>query len=322
MPVNKIKSKDLIEMEEKLHGYKGQDRIVSSQEVADELAKTEESSFKIKTGFDSLDRILDGVEAGELITVTGPTGHGKTTLLMSITVNMIKAAVRSVWFTLEVTPRQFIKKIVSATDDKESIPTFYMPRRGMEDVDPEFVEWWQKKTGRKFDMIDWIEAKILEAVNKENVRVVFIDHIHSIFSLERMGQRNLSLEIGDMVAKIKQMAIDYNLVIFLIAHCKDPHDGVAREPRMEDIRDSGLVSRNSDTVLGVWRIRNEDDGTNTRMKETEEADNKAKVRIFKNRREGKKGFFTAYHDHHYFSEDAFFGLKSSGESVDNIDFTK
>ena len=127
-----------------------------------------------------------------------------------------------------------------------------------------------------------------------------------IFSLSAMS-RNVSLEIGDMVAKIKEMAISYNIVIFLIAHTKDPSAETKREPKKEDIRDSGLISRLADSIIGVWRIQNKEDGTSTSRREIDEEDNKAKVRIFKNRRTGKLGWFTMYHVKHYLTEDAFYG---------------
>ena len=313
------KGKDLAQREEELASYAGRDRIVSSEELAAELAQTDESVFKIATGIESLDRILDKTEAGELIVVTGPTGEGKTTLLMTITKNMAAAAINSVWFTLEVTPRQFLHKLVKAGG---KLPLFYVPRSGRDDADDEYVKKWEQKHKRKFEMVDWIEERIIEAKVKVEhddklLKAVFIDHIHMIFSLAK--NQNVSLEMGDMVANIKQMAITHNLVIFLIAHSKDPEGGIAREPRKEDIRDSGLISRLADTIIGVWRISNSNDGTSPRRDTIEEEDNKAKIRVFKNRREGKQGFFTMYHADHYLTEDAFAGTAFADDKDFNDD---
>ena len=302
----KIKGKEIIEVEDRLLNYTGPDRVVTSHELAEELKKTDESVFRFKTGMESLDKNLDGVEAGELIIVTGPTGEGKTTLLMSITRNIASDKINSLWFTLEVTPRQFINKLVKA-DEGAVLPTFYIPMAGYDDIDREFMEEFRRRKRREFEMIDWVEYKVIEAKLKseakgETLRAVFIDHIHMIFSIARV-ERNVSLEIGDMVAKIKSIALENNIVIFLIAHSKDDPNGTNREPRKEDIRDSGLISRLADTIIGVWRIPNDDDGHGTRRKEINEGDNKAKIRIFKNRRNGKLGSFTADHKDHYLTED-------------------
>lgn len=270
--------KELVLKEEELYWYKGEDRVVSSTELIEELSHTNESIFALNTGIPSMDRILGGVECGELIVVTGLTGEGKTTFLMTITNNMAQEGVKSVWFTLEVTPRQFMKKI---TMRSPNIPEFYIPKDNSD------------------NSLAWIEARILESKAKYNSKVVFIDHINMIYSLEQT-KGNVSLEIADLVAKIKQIAIKYNQVVFLIAHCKDPLD--KKEPTQRDIRDSGMISRLADTVMGIWRVRNDSDPTDTLLKVLDENDNQSKIRIWKNRRTGKLGYFFMEHKDHYLTE--------------------
>jgi len=307
----KLKGRVLLEKELELSTYEGNDRIVSSYDLAEELAKVESSMFTTLTGVKSLDRILgNGVEAGELIIVTGPTGEGKTTLLMTITRNMAEENVNSTWFTLEVTPRQFLQKLTKASSGTTApkLPLFYVPRATIEEAEESYVKSWEQKHKRSYQMIDWIEDRIIESkvkVEKDGklLKVVFIDHIHQIFELAK--SQNVSLEMGEMVARIKNMAITHNLCIFLIAHSKDPETGSSREPRKEDIRDSGLISRLADTIIGVWRIANSNDGTSPRRDEINEEDNKAKIRVFKNRREGRQGAFVMYHANHYMTEDPF-----------------
>lgn len=232
-----------------------------------------------------------------------------TTLLMSITRNMAEYGEKCLWFTLEVTPRQFMNKI---RIDEDKLPLFYIPAAAMDLADEDYVKEWERKHNRSYETMDWIEDKIVEAKVKHDeegkpVRVVFIDHIHQLFSINQQS-KNLSLEVGDLVARIKHWALSKGLIVFLIAHCRDiPTEQSQREPRMGDIRDSGMISRIADIVLGVWRIRNQDDVTIKKRVEVGEHDTKAKVAIFKNRREGIKSSFAVYHAKHYLSEDAFNG---------------
>lgn len=274
------KPEDIRKLEDQLVSYEGDDRIVSSHYLADQLGT--EPEIVQHTGIPSIDRILGGVEPGEMIIVSGPTGEGKTTLLMSITKNMAQKDVPSVWFTLEVTPKSFIQKIKRVCGDK--MPLFYMPNRNTD------------------NQLEWIEQRIVEATVKHNVKVVFIDHIHQIFSLHRVNSGSISLEIGDMVGKIKQMAIDHHLVIFLIAHTRDNSTTPSAEPRKEEIRDSGLISRLADAILLVWRIKNGDEDKNRRPQKLDENDTYAKVRIVKNRREGKLGTFIMDHQNGLLTE--------------------
>ena len=272
-----------LEKEHQLKEYEGVDRIVTSLEVKEELDKTDEGVFKIPSGVESLDRLHEGgFEGGEMIVVSGPTGQGKTTLLMSMTRNMVENEIQPLWFTLEVTPRQFIKKI---TPEGGVPPLFYLPK---ENTDTQ---------------IAWLEERIVEAKVKHDCKVVFLDHLHHIFALTKMeANRNLSWEIGDLAAKLKDMALAHNIVLFVIAHTKDDPSGSAREPRMQDIRDSGLIIRLADSVVGCWRVKNDTELKNTRMPVIDEGDFKSKVRLWKNRRVGLLGAWFMYHENHHLKE--------------------
>lgn len=277
---SQLRGEERIELENKLADYDGPDKIVSSHEIAKRLEDVEDSFFKIKTGVPSMDRILDDIEAGELTIVTGPSGEGKTTLLMTITSNMCEQNVNSAWFTLEVTPRQFIKKLTARGGD---LPLFYMPAQNIDNY------------------FDWLEERILEAIIKHDVKAVFIDHLHMIFNLAQL-RSNSSLQIGHLADSIKDIAVKNNIAIFLIVHNKDNTQNPLEEIRKEDLRDSGLIARAADSIIGVWRVNNGDTDARRRPKHLHEDDNWAKVKILKNRGEGVFGHWFMEHNNHYLTE--------------------
>lgn len=266
--------KKIIELEERLFNYGGEDRIISSHDLKKEIDNNP-AVFSFQTGIESIDRILEGVEAGELIIVSGQTGNGKSTFLTTITKNV---SVACAWFSLEGTQRQFIRKF------GDNLPLFYTPAKNTE------------------NNTQWLIERIIEAKVKFDVKMIFVDHLHQIFSVDKFNGKNLSLELGDIVAKIKQIAIEYNLVIWLVAHSTDHKESSTREPKMTDVRDSGMIIRLADVVMGIWRIPDSYDGTETTIADIEEDDTHAKVRIWKNRRTGKLGWFLMEHKNGAFVE--------------------
>lgn len=73
--------------------YNEEDKVISSleaQKIVKELRKQEGKQLFIKSRYKELDKVISGFKEGNLIVVSGPTGHGKTTLCQNITENIIK----------------------------------------------------------------------------------------------------------------------------------------------------------------------------------------------------------------------------------------
>jgi hypothetical protein len=148
-----------------------------------------------------------------------------TTLARSLTANLDSKGIYCLWFTYELPPEQFLKTF-------KTVPFMYLPRR------------------LKAADMDWIEARIMEGLQKFHTRVVFIDHLHYLFDLAR--SKNVSLDIGFVVRRLKLIAVREEVVIFLMAHTVKPKMEVS-EMGFEGIRDSSIVSQESDVVLMVRR---------------------------------------------------------------------
>jgi len=244
--------------EERLAKYSGEDRVISSHELEKELEVMKgKTIYSFKSGLPTLDLYTEGFESGELIVVSGYTGHGKTSLCQSLTVNFEEQGIRSLWFSYEMPPRQFLAKF-------QGKPLFYLPRQMKERA------------------LNWIEDRILEAKVKYETRIVIIDHLHFLIDLIRMGHP--SLEIGTIVRSLKQLAMKYNIVVFLIAHTSMPKGD--KPPELEDIRDSSFITQEADAVLVIKRIKlkkSEDEGASSMY------GNDAWISILKHRRMGTIG---------------------------------
>lgn len=212
--------------EERMAKYEGSDKVISSHDYKKEIeAEKEKEIYSFKSDFPMLDKITEGFETGELIVLSGYTGHGKTSIAQSFTVNFEKQNIKTLWFSYEMPARQFFAKF-------QSLPLFYLPKELKEST------------------MKWIEEKILEAKIKYDIRVVMIDHLH--FLLDFVRSKYPSLEIGTIVRSLKSLAMKHNIVIFLIAHTSMPKG--KKSPGLEDIRDSSFITQEADSAMVIQRI--------------------------------------------------------------------
>ena len=196
-----------------------------------------ESEFKghpwyIKTGFSSLDVVLEKITPGKTFIISGPTSEGKTTLCQSITQNIVNQGDKVLWFPLEGDINDFLERLKGVT---------------VQGVIPEtFVT----------NNIDWLELKIKEAKEQYEIKAVFVDHLHYLFDMS-LAIGNTSLNLGSIARRICGIAKKYEVVFFLVAHSNDRSDSKGNfvPPRKEDIRDSKMLSREVDNIIMIWRKR-------------------------------------------------------------------
>ena len=223
-----MKVLDRIEKEQKLATYAGEDEVISAAEHQKRAQKEPKPVWSCKSKLPFLDKNIGDFRPGQLITTSGTTGHGKTTLYRTITQALIEQDIPLMWLTFEVGADDLIADIPEIYR-----PHFYLPAR---------------ITSKD---LSWIEDRTLEAILKYKVKAVFIDHLHRIVDLARI--QNTSLAIGNTVQNLKLMAINYEIIVFLIAHTTKTKNDT--ELGLGDVRDSSLIEQESDVVLYTWRSK-------------------------------------------------------------------
>lgn len=232
------------EKSKSLAQYDGGDKVVSSQELYLKLKEQPESIINVKSFIPSLDAAVDNFREGELIVISGPTKNGKTLLAQSLTIAFERQQLFPLWFSFEVPTRQFLNQF-------HSLPLIYLPSK------------------LKAHALPWFEERVYESFEKYHTRIIFADHLHFLVNLARM--RNPSLEIGQVIRKLKSLAVSGSFLIFLLCHTTkgSSEDNLS----FESIRDSSFISQESDSVFMIKRT-------------PEKGENRARLRVEFHRRTG------------------------------------
>ncbi len=217
---------DLISKEEQLKKYSGPDACIYSLDLLKAIEETPVPLIMLKSKIPKLDRHLRYFASGELVTISGPTKHGKTLFAQTLTRNFYQQGHGSLWFSYEVPAYQFLKQF--GDDDP---PIFIMPKKLEHDF-------------------KWIEERIWESKLKYNIAAVFIDNTHNLVNIAASNLTNL---IRELLKTLTRIAIEYNVVVFLMHHLIKGKLNVGDEIGSHLLRDSSMVAQTSDTVMFIWR---------------------------------------------------------------------
>lgn len=207
--------------------YQGDDRVVSSEELFDEVKKAPQKE-KFYSGFQFLDKKLDGFVTGESIFLTGITKHGKTSMCMELSTRFEPQ--HPLWLSFEEKAIDLMRKFFERT---QTFPKFFTPRQNEQ------------------PNLDWVEKKIIEAKAKYDSKVVFIDHIGFLSDAERGKDDTEASRLERISRGIHALAVKWDVLIFLMGHLTKVRSD--QNPDIESIKGSSAMAQESDLTMLIWR---------------------------------------------------------------------
>ena len=214
---------------EALAAYDGPDAVITWREYLASSRAQKKNGIRIGSGFSELDSLVGDFKTGEVISISGNTGQGKTLFARSLVKQFVEQEVPTLVFSFEVSADEFLEPYQRLTNCE----TLEVPR--------------SLKTGS----LDWIEKRVIESKLKFDNKVVVIDHLHYIVDMQ--SNENFSLKVGHALRTLKQrISIGLNQVVVLICHQQSISGD--KEPSISTIRDSSFIGQESDMVFIVHRL--------------------------------------------------------------------
>lgn len=252
----------------------------------------------VKTGFPRLDKLIGGFEKGELITLGGYSGGGKTTLALNIATQIAQAGGNVLYFSLEMTKVEMHKRLVCSSlrisdFSKITQEEFYAvveKSKSLENELPlEFID----------DADITVEKISAICAGKKDLSLIIIDHLHILRSEKRFKDQLALLTY--LSRKVKIIAQELNIPILLLSQLNRSNAGRdVKSPILSDLRGSGSIEQDSNLVMFVYTAENllmlqkpeetEEKKYNKWLDEMERVKGKAKIIVAKNRR-GRTGEF-------------------------------
>jgi len=209
----------------------------------------------ISTGFKDLDNKLGGLRNGNLITLAGRPGMGKSALLMNFTRNLIMDGKRVGLFNLETSNISFATRLVAcdASIDGMRMELGTMDQeqwnRFMESAGKFSKGWWSvKDPSLHFMQVRTIARRMCR---DHNLDLIGIDYLSYLMGTKGTGRVQ---EIESITRNLHIMAEELDVPVLLLAQLnRDCEKRENKRPLLSDLRESGAIEQDSDVVLFLYR---------------------------------------------------------------------
>lgn len=211
----------------------------------------------IPTGLTDLDDMLDGLH-DEYIVVGARPSVGKTALALTIAANLsIRTKVKTAFFSLEMSEKLLTHRLLAMESRMDSMRL----RRGLIGAMdfPKLTEAASMVNDAPLYFYDEPNANILnikaEARNvkrKFGIQVIFIDYIGLITMNQNIPRHE---EVSRISRELKSMSRELELPV--IALSQVGRDADDKQPKLRDLRESGSIEQDADTVIFIHRDEGE-----------------------------------------------------------------
>ncbi|QLQ38536.1 replicative DNA helicase [Micromonospora robiginosa] len=212
----------------------------------------------VPTGFTDLDRLLNGLHAGQLIIVAGRPGLGKSTASMDFARNAaIRANQAAAIFSLEMSKVEIVMRLLSA---EARVPLHILRSGQLSDDDwtklarcmgeiseaPLFVD-----DTPSMNLME-IRAKARRLKQKHDLKLIVVDYLQLMTSPKRTESRQQ--EVADLSRGLKLLAKEVECPVIAVSQLnRGPEQRTDKRPQLSDLRESGSIEQDADVVILLHR---------------------------------------------------------------------
>ncbi|MDO4566629.1 MAG: replicative DNA helicase [Oscillospiraceae bacterium] len=215
-----------------------------------------EKYLGLTTGFDSLDRLLTGLNKSDLIVLAARPGVGKTSLALNIVANLAarRKDVAAAYFSLEMTKQQIAQRILSSSSGIAS----GVFRSGVKNQESwVYIIDSMGRIARDRIYIDDTSGISVGEIKAKARRVkdlglIVVDYLQLMGGNARRSDSRVN-EISEITRAFKIMAKELDVPVLLLSQLSRDSEKQGRRPKLSDLRDSGSIEQDADIVMFLHR---------------------------------------------------------------------
>lgn len=215
------------------------------------------------TGSGRLDELIGLLQPGQMWTVGGGPGMGKSAFGLGITMKSAEAGLPAILISLEMSTDEIVGRILSRRTG--------VPSKQLASGDAALNSaTWSKviaASGPAAGLPIWIETtarkltQIKAAIRRWHIQhvfgqsiaagVVIVDYLQLIIPEGNHERRDL--EVAHMTRELKSLAMDLSIPIVVLSQLNREGRRDNARPTLSALRESGAIEQDSDVVIFPWR---------------------------------------------------------------------
>jgi replicative DNA helicase len=187
----------------------------------------------------------------DYIMIAARPSHGKTAFALQTAVKMSKDC-NGLYFSLEMNKIRIVNRILSNEGEIEHDIFF----NEISNDDAKRLDVTARQVVEKYNLfiedstydIEKIRAKIMTAILKYKIKFVVIDYLQLIHAAGFGSNDNA--RVSYISRTLKNMTLEFKIPFFVLSQLnRDIEKGAFRKPKLSDLRDSGSIEQDADSVL-------------------------------------------------------------------------
>lgn len=223
--------------------------------ICDYFRKWEKYEEKpIKTFYPQLDDKIGNLFGGDIVIIAGATGMGKTCFMLNLLTNMAEHGIKVLLFSLEMPLKQLQNRIIASRTgiSSDKFRKFTLSQFELK----QYQQFAESESFKKLQIevctqYDLTTTDIKNIVTSSDADIVFIDYLGLIKS-EVKG--SVYEQVSAISRELKIIANETNKPFVVLQQLnRIKNDRKIKKPILSDIRDSGKIEQDADTILFVYR---------------------------------------------------------------------
>ena len=215
---------------------------------------------KVYFGLRELDRMVGGIEGGDVAILAARPAVGKSAMALQIIEYNAKRGKKVAYFNLEMQEKQIYERMAARASGIE-MARIRNATRFLQDEESKFKIGNEKLSKMDNVFVRSGSARISDlrtAVKSGGYDLVILDYLQLLKPDKGRGS-NRYAEVGDISRGVKAIAMDFDVPIIALSQLNRASEGKEdKEPNMSELRESGDIEQDASVIIMLWNSDKED----------------------------------------------------------------